>query len=83
MRSVEIFPVLVNKARVTPSDIQHSAAHSDLRVLQASGGLNFNEEADEDVEETQEFRPMSRDRATTKKKAASSSRGDLLHLLIW
>ncbi|GKD37590.1 retrotransposon protein, putative, ty3-gypsy subclass [Tanacetum coccineum] len=41
----------------------------------ASGGLNFNEEADEDVEETQEFRPMSRDRAKAKKKAAGSSRG--------
>ncbi|GKD57284.1 hypothetical protein Tco_1290671, partial [Tanacetum coccineum] len=41
----------------------------------ASGGLNFNEEADEDVEETQEFRPMSRDRAKAKKKAVGSSRG--------
>nr|GEY52225.1 40S ribosomal protein S20-2 [Tanacetum cinerariifolium] len=41
----------------------------------ASGGLNFNEEADEAVEETQEFRPMGRDRAKAKKKAAGSSRG--------
>ncbi|GKC43838.1 hypothetical protein Tco_1061560 [Tanacetum coccineum] len=41
----------------------------------ASGGLNLNEEADEDVEETQEFRPMGRDRAKAKKKAAGSSRG--------
>ncbi|GJX64492.1 retrotransposon protein, putative, ty3-gypsy subclass [Tanacetum coccineum] len=50
----------------------------------ASSGLNLNEEADEDVEETQEFQPMSRDRAKAKKKAAGSSRegGRLLHLLI-
>ncbi|GJR82315.1 retrotransposon protein, putative, ty3-gypsy subclass [Tanacetum coccineum] len=41
----------------------------------ASGGLNLNEEADEAVEETQEFRPMGRDRAKAKKKAAGSSRG--------
>nr|GEW88829.1 hypothetical protein [Tanacetum cinerariifolium]GEX20962.1 hypothetical protein [Tanacetum cinerariifolium] len=41
----------------------------------ASGGLNLNEEADEAVEETQEFRPMGRDRANAKKKAAGSSRG--------
>ncbi|GKC30323.1 retrotransposon protein, putative, ty3-gypsy subclass [Tanacetum coccineum] len=40
----------------------------------ASGGLNLNEEADEAVEETQEFRPMGRDRAKAKKKAAGSSR---------
>ncbi|GKC30005.1 retrotransposon protein, putative, ty3-gypsy subclass [Tanacetum coccineum] len=41
----------------------------------ASGGLNLNEEADEAVEETQEFRPMGRDRAKAKKKAVGSSRG--------
>ncbi|GJS77145.1 retrotransposon protein, putative, ty3-gypsy subclass [Tanacetum coccineum] len=41
----------------------------------ASSGLNLNEEADEVVEETQEFRPMGRDRAKTKKKATGSSRG--------
>nr|GEX24672.1 hypothetical protein [Tanacetum cinerariifolium] len=41
----------------------------------ASGGLNLNEKANEAVEETQEFRPMRRDRAKTKKKAADSSRG--------
>ncbi|GJW43257.1 hypothetical protein Tco_0072056 [Tanacetum coccineum] len=41
----------------------------------ASGGLNLNEEADEAVEETQEFRPMGRDRVKAKKKAAGSSRG--------
>ncbi|GJZ29410.1 hypothetical protein Tco_0574057 [Tanacetum coccineum] len=41
----------------------------------AYGGLNLNEEADEDVEETQEFRPMGRDRAKAKKKAVGSSRG--------
>ncbi|GJZ98042.1 retrotransposon protein, putative, ty3-gypsy subclass [Tanacetum coccineum] len=41
----------------------------------ASSGLNLNEEADEAVEETQEFRPMGRDRAKAKKKAAGSSRG--------
>ncbi|GKB57607.1 hypothetical protein Tco_0913793 [Tanacetum coccineum] len=41
----------------------------------ASGGLNLIEEADEDVEETQEFRPMSCDRAKAKKKAVGSSCG--------
>ncbi|GKE07059.1 hypothetical protein Tco_1399077 [Tanacetum coccineum] len=41
----------------------------------ASDGLNLNEEADETVEETQEFRPMGRDRAKAKKKASGSSRG--------
>nr|GEX86824.1 hypothetical protein [Tanacetum cinerariifolium] len=41
----------------------------------ASGGLNLNKEADGAVEETQEFRPMGRDRAKAKKKAAGSSRG--------
>ncbi|GKC83799.1 hypothetical protein Tco_1139516 [Tanacetum coccineum] len=40
----------------------------------ASGGLNLNEKADEAVEETQEFRPMGRDRAKAKKKATGSSR---------
>ncbi|GKD59687.1 hypothetical protein Tco_1297196 [Tanacetum coccineum] len=40
-----------------------------------SGGLNLNEEADEDVEEAQEFLPMGRDRAKAKKKAVGSSRG--------
>ncbi|GJX46195.1 hypothetical protein Tco_0271385 [Tanacetum coccineum] len=40
-----------------------------------SGGLNLNEEADEALEKTQEFRPMGRDRAKAKKKAAGSSRG--------
>nr|GEX16552.1 hypothetical protein [Tanacetum cinerariifolium] len=41
----------------------------------ASGGLNLNEEANEAVEETQEFRPMGRNRAKAKKKAAGFSRG--------
>ncbi|GJX85791.1 hypothetical protein Tco_0336565 [Tanacetum coccineum] len=45
-----------------------------LKDHPASGGLNLNEEADEDVEETQEFRPMGRDRAKAKKKVAGSSR---------
>ncbi|GJX45505.1 probable LRR receptor-like serine/threonine-protein kinase [Tanacetum coccineum] len=36
----------------------------------ASSGLNLNEEADEDVEKTQEFQKMGRDRAKAKKKAA-------------
>ncbi|GKC57263.1 retrotransposon protein, putative, ty3-gypsy subclass, partial [Tanacetum coccineum] len=40
----------------------------------ASGGINLNEKANEVVQETQEFRPMSRDRAKAKKKAAGSSR---------
>ncbi|GKA31220.1 DNA polymerase alpha subunit B [Tanacetum coccineum] len=41
----------------------------------ASGGINLNDEADEDVEETQEVRPMGRDQSKAKKKSASSSRG--------
>nr|GEU96006.1 hypothetical protein [Tanacetum cinerariifolium] len=43
-----------------------------------SGGLNLNEEADEDMEETQEFRPMGCDRAKAKKKVVGFSRGDIL-----
>ncbi|GKC13882.1 gag/pol polyprotein [Tanacetum coccineum] len=39
----------------------------------ASVGINLNEEADEAVQETQEFRPMGRDRAKAKKAAGSSS----------
>ncbi|GKD45303.1 retrotransposon protein, putative, ty3-gypsy subclass [Tanacetum coccineum] len=41
----------------------------------ASSGLNLNKEADEDVEKTQEFQPIGRDRAKAKKKAVNSSRG--------
>nr|GEV33580.1 ribonuclease H-like domain-containing protein [Tanacetum cinerariifolium] len=40
-----------------------------------SGGINLNEEADESVQDTQEFQPMGRDRAKAKKKGAGSSRG--------
>nr|GEX01995.1 hypothetical protein [Tanacetum cinerariifolium] len=39
----------------------------------ASGAINLNEKADEAVQETQEFRPMSRDRAKAKKKAVGSA----------
>ncbi|GJU73935.1 hypothetical protein Tco_1265340 [Tanacetum coccineum] len=39
----------------------------------ASGGINLNEEADEAVQETQEFRPMGCDRVKAKKKTAGSS----------
>ncbi|GJZ03276.1 hypothetical protein Tco_0536551 [Tanacetum coccineum] len=46
-----------------------------LKDHPASGGLNLNEETDKTVEETQEFRPMGRDRAKAKKKAVGSSRG--------
>ncbi|GJX40829.1 40S ribosomal protein S20-2 [Tanacetum coccineum] len=46
---------------------------SETTSRSASGGINLNEEADEAVQETQEFRPMGRDRAKTKKKAAGSS----------
>ncbi|GJT12270.1 hypothetical protein Tco_0859312 [Tanacetum coccineum] len=45
-----------------------------LKDHPVSGGINLNDEADEAVEETQEFRPMGRDRAKAKKKAAGSSR---------
>nr|GEZ14783.1 hypothetical protein [Tanacetum cinerariifolium] len=48
---------------------------SETTLGSASGGLSLNEEADEAVEETQEFRLMGRDRAKAKKKAAGSSRG--------
>nr|GEW56118.1 hypothetical protein [Tanacetum cinerariifolium] len=40
----------------------------------ASGGFNLNNEADESEEETQELRPMVRDRANAKKKSPASSR---------
>ncbi|GJW36460.1 hypothetical protein Tco_0059380 [Tanacetum coccineum] len=40
-----------------------------------SGDFNLNKEVDEAVDETQEFRPMGRERAKAKKKAAGSSRG--------
>ncbi|GJS18991.1 hypothetical protein Tco_0413463 [Tanacetum coccineum] len=49
----------------------------------ASSGFNLNNEADEPVEETQEVRPIGRDRSKAKKKSSASFRGDLLHLLIW
>ncbi|GKD06464.1 hypothetical protein Tco_1181438, partial [Tanacetum coccineum] len=39
----------------------------------ASGGINLNEEADEAVQDTQEFRPMGRNQEKAKKKAAGSS----------
>ncbi|GJZ68750.1 replication protein A 70 kDa DNA-binding subunit C-like protein [Tanacetum coccineum] len=39
----------------------------------ASDGINVHEEADEAVQETQEFRPMGRDRAKAKIKAVGSS----------
>nr|GEZ25440.1 hypothetical protein [Tanacetum cinerariifolium] len=39
----------------------------------ASGGINLNEKADKAVQETQEFRPMGRDRANVKKNAAGSA----------
>ncbi|GKB32495.1 hypothetical protein Tco_0871896 [Tanacetum coccineum] len=46
---------------------------SETTLGSASGGINLNEEADEAVQETQEFRPMGRDRAKAKKKATGSS----------
>ncbi|GJT04234.1 hypothetical protein Tco_0838696 [Tanacetum coccineum] len=48
---------------------------SETTSVSTSGGLSLNEKADKAVEETQEFRPMGRDRAKAKKKAAGSSRG--------
>ncbi|GJY80442.1 hypothetical protein Tco_0493193, partial [Tanacetum coccineum] len=41
----------------------------------ASGGINLNDEADEDVEETQEVQPMGHDQSKAKKKSVGSSRG--------
>ncbi|GJV41914.1 hypothetical protein Tco_1420354 [Tanacetum coccineum] len=41
----------------------------------ASDGFNLNNEADESEEETQEQRPMGRDRSMAKKKSPASSRG--------
>ncbi|GJZ45937.1 retrotransposon protein, putative, ty3-gypsy subclass [Tanacetum coccineum] len=56
----------------------------------ASSGLNLNEEADEDVEETQEFQKIGRDRAKAKKKAgkgkknaAGSHRGGASSFVDW
>ncbi|GJS18794.1 40S ribosomal protein S20-2 [Tanacetum coccineum] len=40
----------------------------------ASGGFNLNNEADESEEETQEHRPIGRDRSKAKKKSSASSR---------
>ncbi|GKC80227.1 hypothetical protein Tco_1131001, partial [Tanacetum coccineum] len=58
------------------SDFTLEHCYNILKDHPASGGLNLNEEADEAVEETQEFRPIGRDRAKAKKKAAAgSSRG--------
>ncbi|GJY16165.1 retrotransposon protein, putative, ty3-gypsy subclass [Tanacetum coccineum] len=56
---------------------------SEITSRSASSGLNLNEEADEVVEETQEFRPMGRDRAKPKRKQPVPLMGELLHLLIW
>ncbi|GJU18684.1 hypothetical protein Tco_1146650 [Tanacetum coccineum] len=39
----------------------------------ASGGFNLNNKADESEEETQEHRPMGRDRSNAKKKSLASS----------
>nr|GEV15041.1 RNA-directed DNA polymerase, eukaryota, reverse transcriptase zinc-binding domain protein [Tanacetum cinerariifolium] len=47
----------------------------EIALCQACSGINLNEEADEVVQETQEFRPMGRDQAKAKKKAAGSSSG--------
>nr|GEX50918.1 hypothetical protein [Tanacetum cinerariifolium] len=41
----------------------------------SSGGIYLNDEADKDVKETQEIRPMCRDQSKAKKKSAGSSRG--------
>ncbi|GJW67015.1 hypothetical protein Tco_0121439 [Tanacetum coccineum] len=45
-----------------------------LKDHQASGGIDLNDEADE---ETEELQPMGRDRSKAKKKSAGSSRADL------
>ncbi|GJX88714.1 40S ribosomal protein S20-2 [Tanacetum coccineum] len=52
---------------------QKKSKTSETTSRPASGGLNLNEEVDETVEESQEFRPMGHDRAKAKKKAAGSS----------
>ncbi|GKB15396.1 DNA polymerase alpha subunit B [Tanacetum coccineum] len=39
-----------------------------------SSGINLNDEADEDVEETQDVRPMGRDQSKAKKKSVGFSR---------
>ncbi|GJW93129.1 hypothetical protein Tco_0172801, partial [Tanacetum coccineum] len=54
-------------------EANHESGTNDLDGS-ASGGLNLNKVADEAVEETQEFRPMGRDRVKVKKKAAGFSR---------
>ncbi|GJU68395.1 protein kinase-like domain, concanavalin A-like lectin/glucanase domain protein [Tanacetum coccineum] len=52
---------------------QKKSKTSETTSGSVSGGINLNEEADEAVQETQEFRPMGHDRAKAKKKAAGSS----------
>ncbi|GJS15753.1 hypothetical protein Tco_0410225 [Tanacetum coccineum] len=47
----------------------------------ASGGINLNDEADEDVEETQEVRLMGRDQSKAEKKLVVPFVGDLVHLV--
>ncbi|GKB44258.1 hypothetical protein Tco_0889200, partial [Tanacetum coccineum] len=48
----------------------------------ASSGFNLNNEADEFEKETQEHRPMGRDRSKAKKKSSPPLARDLIHLLI-
>ncbi|GJY17942.1 hypothetical protein Tco_0389433 [Tanacetum coccineum] len=62
---------------------QKKSKTSETTSGSASGGINLNVEADEDVEETQEVRPMGRDQLKAEKKSAVPLVEDLLHLLIW
>nr|GEV38274.1 hypothetical protein [Tanacetum cinerariifolium] len=54
-----------------------------LKYHQASGGINLNDEAGEDVKETQEVPPMGRDQSKAKKKSAGSSRGGSSSFVDW
>nr|GEV27382.1 hypothetical protein [Tanacetum cinerariifolium] len=51
-------------------DERKKSKTSETTSESTSGGINLNEKADKAVQETQEFRPMGRDRANAKKKAA-------------
>ncbi|GJW12590.1 hypothetical protein Tco_1578417 [Tanacetum coccineum] len=73
--TVEEEIALCQDAAFLPKSWAKKSKTSETTSASTSGGLNLNEEADEDVEETQKFRPMGRNRAKAKKKAAGSSRG--------
>nr|GEV58171.1 hypothetical protein [Tanacetum cinerariifolium] len=57
------------------TQLRNKSKTSETTSRSASGGFNLNDEADEAVKETQQLRPMGRDRSKAKKKSVGSSRG--------